>query len=167
MSLAPKEIRLSDDKVAKYLDEIGAGEALRRRWAAQKGRVPWRETYTKHAKTFLSVGRPTGDRSWQNPVGLRFEIVPVGDPLSARTGERFAVRILHDGAPLAGIPLGIVFEGSGGARTFQTGDAKGTAVFPLARAGNAMIFSIDLRPDSDGTAWRSDFTTMTFRVAAS
>ena len=37
-----------------------------------------------------------------NPVGAPLEIVPAGDPLALRDGDKLAVRVLADGKPVAG-----------------------------------------------------------------
>ena len=43
-------------------------------------------------------------------------------------------------------------------------DAAGRATFPIAKAGRAMIFAVDLRTASDGRSWRSDYCTLTFEA---
>lgn len=163
VDLKPREIELNDAEVAEYLDEIGASDATRALWARRKGRVPWKETYTKHAKTFVAVGFVDGDRSWAEPAGDGFELVPLDNPLSARAGGRLAVRVLDRGEPLANAPVGLMVEGSK-ERIFRTTDPKGEATFPLPRAGAALLFAVDLRPSADGARWTSEFTTATFRI---
>ena len=163
LDLKPREIELSDEKVAEYLDEIGATAEVRKTWAVQKGRIPWKETYTKHAKTFIAVGNPGDDRSWKTPVDMKLEIVPISDPFSAVAGKDFVARLLADGKPLAKAPIGLMSKSMKG-RVFETTDADGKATFALRDAGEAMLFAVHLRLDKDGQRWLSDFTTMTFRV---
>jgi hypothetical protein len=163
IDLKPRDIELTDEQVEEYLDEIGATDEIRRIWAARKGRVPWRETYTKHVKTFVVVGDPGEDRSWEVPAGMALEIVPVSSPLAAQRGEKFSVRVLADGEPLASFPIGLMMQGMAG-RAFQTTDTDGRATFELEGMGDALIFAVRLRLENDGISWKSDFTTMTFHA---
>lgn len=163
LELKPKEIDLTDDKVAEYFEEIGATEAVRATWSNQKGRVAWKETYTKHAKTFVAVGDVGADQSWQAGVGMKLEIVPVSDPLSVRVGGAFTVKLLLDGEPLVKMPVGLMAKGSKD-RHFVTTDDAGQATFPILRAGESMVFGVYLRLGQDDTRWLSDFTTLTFTV---
>lgn len=163
LELEPKDIELTDAEVAEYLDEIGASETTRAIWADRKGRTTWRETYTKHAKTFVAVGSPSRDRSWELPAGMSLEIVPLDDPLAARSGGELKIRLLAAAGPLGGAPVGLMIAGAT-ERIFRTTDVKGEATFPLARAGKALFFAVRLRPVAGGSRWESDFTTTTFRI---
>ena len=102
VKLPPRAIELTPDQVKEYLDEVDAPEALRQEWAAMK-EPRWRESYTKHPKTFARVGQPQSDRSWAEPVGMFLEIVPEKDPTALKAGDDFPVRVLKDGAPFAGL----------------------------------------------------------------
>ncbi len=166
LSLAPKSIELNRKEVQHYLDEIDAPALLTQAWYAGKGKAakPWREIYSKHAKTFVRVGRPKADRSWSEPVGMPLEIVPEKDPTALRAGDDFPVRVLRNGAPLADFSLGIVREGKTN-RAFKKTDTAGRAVFKVARAGKWLLRGTDLRSSSKpGTDWESDFTTLSFVV---
>ncbi|MEP6769823.1 MAG: DUF4198 domain-containing protein [Acidobacteriota bacterium] len=159
----PKSIDLKPGQVREYLEEIGADPAVGRTWAA-KPNAGWREVYVKHAKTFVAVGEKNDDRSWETPVGMRLEIVPESDPTRVRAGDRFAVRLLGDGRPVAGFSLGMVHAGEK-AGVLRKTDAEGRAVFEPARPGWILIRATDLRlsasPDRD---WESDLSTLTLRV---
>lgn len=162
VELRPRDIELTDDLVAEYLDEIGATSQTRALWARQKGRSVWKESYTKHAKAFVAVGDASRDRSWQKGVGMALEIVPVTDPLALRAGEDLTVELRRREKPIAGVPVGLLVRGSD--RVFKTTDATGRVTFPVSHAGEAMLFSVDLRPAADGSSWKSDFTNLTLRV---
>jgi uncharacterized GH25 family protein len=166
VSLAPKSIELNRKQVQHYLDEIDAPALLTQAWYAGKGKAakPWREIYSKHAKTFIRVGRPKADRSWSEPVGMPLEIVPEKDPTMLRAGDEFPVRVLKNGAPLADFSLGIVREGRTN-RAFKKTDAAGRAVFKVARSGKWLLRGTELRSSNrPGTDWESDFTTLLFDV---
>lgn len=167
LSLAPKSIELNQKQVRHYLDEIDAPALLAQAWFAGKGSKPWREVYTKHAKTFVRVGRHGGskaDTSWSQPVGLALEIVPEKDPTTLRAGDEFPVRVLKNGAPLSDFSLGIVRESKTN-RAFKKTDAAGRAVFKLARNGKWLLRGTELRSSTKPAIdWESDFTTLSFAV---
>jgi uncharacterized GH25 family protein len=163
IDLKPRDIELSDEKVAEYLDEIGATADLRKTWAGQKGRIPWKETYTKHAKTFVAVGNVGEDRSWETPVAMKLELVPISDSFAAVVGKDFMVRLLADSKPVANAPIGLMSKSMKG-RVFATTDTDGKATFTLRHSGAAMFFAVHLRFDKDAQRWHSDFTTLTFGI---
>ena len=167
ISLTPKSLELNQKQVRHYLDEIDAPALLAQAWYVGKASKPWREVYTKHAKTFVLVGkhgRPKADRSWSEPVGLALEIVPEKDPTALRAGDEFPVRVLKNGAPLPDFSLGIVREGKTN-RAFKKTDAAGRAVFKLARSGKWLLRGTELRSSNKpATDWESDFTTLSFEV---
>jgi uncharacterized GH25 family protein len=166
LSLAPQSIEMNRKQVQHYLDEIDAPPLLMQAWYAGKGAKskPWREIYTKHAKTFVRVGRPNADRSWSQPVGLALEIIPEKDPTTLRAGEEFPVRVFKNGAPLIDFSLGIMRDGRTN-RAFNKTDAAGRAVFKLPRAGKWLLRGTELRSSNrPGIDWESDFTTLLFEV---
>lgn len=163
LDLKPKEIALTDPQVAEYLDEIGATEELRTTWAARKGRLPWKETYTKHAKSFVAVGDINDDRSWATGTGSPLELVPMSSPFEAKAGGELTIELQAGGKPVPGLPVGLLVEGSK-QRVFRTTNADGRARFPIARAGRALLFAVRLVPSADGSSWNSDFCTMTFAI---
>lgn len=163
LDLKPKEIALTDDQVAEYLDEIGATDELRSTWAGRKGRVPWKETYTKHAKSFVAVGAANDDRSWAEGTGSALEIVPATSPLTVEVGGELTVELRAGGKPLANFPVGLMIDGST-ERVFRTTNTGGRATFPAAREGRALLFAVRLVPARDGSSWNSDFCTMTFAI---
>jgi uncharacterized GH25 family protein len=164
VELKPKSLELTPEQVAEYFDEINASGELRHSWANAGGTKRWREIYTKHAKTFVRVGRADADRSWSQPVGLALEIVPETDPTALKAGDNFTVRVLKNGAPLPDFSLGIVREGNI-LGEFQKTDAAGRVSFRLARSGKWLMRATELRPaNKPDTEWESDFTTLTIQV---
>lgn len=164
VELAPKTLSLSADKVDEYLDDIAASPALRARWAGQPQPRRWRESYSKHAATFVRVGNPRADSSWARPLGLGLEIIPERDPTSLRAGDTLGVRVLRSGIPLSGFMLG-AHRAGGTAPTFVSTDAAGRARVVLPSAELWMLAGTDLRPStSPNLEWESDFATVTLSV---
>ena len=90
-----RALELKPAEVKEYLEEIGAWDSVGRKWESE-GKGRWRESYTKHAKTYVRVGRPDRDDSWARPVGMELELVPESDPTHLATGEELQVRLLKN-----------------------------------------------------------------------
>ena len=164
VTLKPKSLELTPAQVKEYLDEIDAPIATRRAWANARRPRRWREIYTKHAKTFVSVGEHGNDRSWAEPVGMTLEIVPEKDPTKLRPGDEFPVRVLKNGMPLSSFSLGIVHEGNSHGEVRKT-DAEGRITFRITRSGRWLLRGTELRQSArPGVDWESDFTTLTIEV---
>lgn len=160
----PREIELRRDQVQEYLDEIDAPQTVRQQWAVSREPKRWRESYSKHSKTFVRVGDATADTSWREPVGMLLEIVPEKDPTALRAGDDFPVRVLKDGKPVADFSLGIVAEGETKG-TIQKTDSAGRVSFTLEKAGRRLLRGTDLRKSTTKDIdWESDFTTLTMEV---
>lgn len=163
LQLSPKELELTDDKVAEYLDEIRASEETRRAWAAQKGKQKWQERYTKCAKTCVAIGDAQSDSSWSQPVGLRLEVLPLTNPTTLRRGEEAKFKLLRNGQPLANAAIVLHFKESRDA-AFQTTDVEGLVTFRFDKSGAALLSSVYLQPATDGPKWESEFATFSFEV---
>lgn len=165
VQLHPRPITLTPEQVEEYLAEIGSSEDLRRAWKAL-GASEWREIYTKHATSFVRVGEAAAGTEWALPLGLGLEIVPEADPTRLAAGMSLPVRVLRNGAPLAGFRLSFLPEG-GGAEKVATTDAGGRSNLTFDRPGRWLVRGVDLRrserPEAD---WESDFTTLTLEIAA-
>jgi uncharacterized GH25 family protein len=163
VKLPARSIELKPDQVREYLDEVDAPEALRKQWAEMKEQR-WRESYTKHPKTFARVGEPPADRSWAEPVGMSLEIVPERDPTTVKAGDDFPVRVLKDGKPFAGFSLNAVSAGEPKGETRKT-DSDGRVTFRIGKEGRWLLRGTDIRksnqPDTD---WESDFATLTLEA---
>ncbi len=163
VELHPRTIELNAGQVREYLEEINASDGIRAAWARRPPSESWRETYTKHAKTYVRIGSTAADRSWGDAVGMALEIVPGTDPLDLRVGEKASFRLLRNGKPLANVPVCLIVEGAG-KRVFRTTDAQGRVVFLLERAGKLLLSAVDLRRTSVIGSWQSDFTTLVLQV---
>jgi hypothetical protein len=154
----PRSLTLKPDQVKEYLDEVGAPETVRARWQITQS---WRESYRKAAKTFVRVGEPGGDRTWEEPVGMALEIVPAKDPSALRAGDELPVRVLHNGKPLPRFSLYAVGAGMAKA-VMRTTDPDGRATFTLTAPGPWLLKGTLLEPsNAPDTDWNGLFTTLT------
>ena len=166
VKLPPKALELKPDEVEHYLEEVSPPKERRREWAEMHPKR-WRELYAKHQKTFVRVGQPSQpDMSWREPVGTFLEIVPEKDPTAVKAGDEFPVRVLKDGAPLAGFSLNAVAANQAKGETRQT-DAEGRVTFRLEKPGAWLLRGTDIRKSSKpDTDWESHFVTLTLEVGA-
>lgn len=163
VQLLPRDIELTDDDVAHYLDEANAPDAVRAAWERQKGKTKWNEEYVKCAKTGVAVGNAAVDNSWAEPVGLLLEIVPVTNPTTLKAGDKATFKLLRQGKPLAKAALALIRGGSE-ERVFEMTDADGAVDFAVAKAGKHMVATTILTPPQDGESWKSHFSTFTFEA---
>ena len=165
LKLQPKALELKPEEVEHYLEEVSPPEELKKQWSEMNPKR-WRELYAKHQKTFVRVGQPQSDTSWREPVGTFLEIVPEKDPTAVGLGDEFPVRVLKDGAPLAGFSLNAVAANETKGETRQT-DAEGRVAFRLNKAGAWLLRGTDIRkstkPDTD---FESHFVTLTLEATA-
>ncbi|HWC78151.1 MAG TPA: DUF4198 domain-containing protein [Blastocatellia bacterium] len=164
VELKPRSLELTPAQVREYLHEIDAPAAIRQQWNNARRPRRWREVYTKHSKTFVKVGEPESDRSWAEPIGTFLEIVPEKDPTTLKAGDEFPIRVLKEGAPLSGFPIGLVHESGPKARIGRT-DAGGRVTFRLDRKGRWLLRGTELRKSIQASVdWESNFTTLTIQV---
>jgi uncharacterized GH25 family protein len=159
-----RTLTLTPKQVDEYLAEIGAAATVGAEWK-KSGRKTWRETYVKLAKTFVRVG-DASDRSWSEPVGLDFELVPEADPTRLSPGDRLSLVLLWQGRGVAGFPVGVVPAAPGKARLVAT-DAEGRLSLSLDQAGPWLLRATRLVPSAARPGeWESVFTTLTLEVKA-
>jgi uncharacterized GH25 family protein len=161
----PRALELKPDEVKEYLEEIGAWDSIGRRWESEGG-GRWRESYTKHAKTYVRIGRPQRDDSWDRPVGMDLELVPESDPTQLGVGKEFSVRLLENGQAVSDVAIGLVASNSKPESLSRT-DSKGRIRLRFDRGGwwliRATVLKPSAKPDFD---WESRFTTLTVFVSA-
>lgn len=162
--LLPKTLQLSPEKVAEYFAEIDAPSTVRDTWKEWKRFGPWKETYTKCAKTFLRVGDGANDESWKTAAGLPLEIIPLVDPTRLKVGDKADFQLIENGEPLPEISVGLITEGKG-KRIFVTTDKVGHATFAFDKPGRALLFAVHLHP-RPGHEWQSNFSTVTLQIAS-
>jgi uncharacterized GH25 family protein len=160
----PRALELKPAEVKEYLEEIGAWDPVGRKWESE-GKGRWRESYTKHAKTYVRVGRPDRDDSWARPVGMELELVPESDPTQLAAGEELKVRLLKNGQPAPDVPVGLLAANAKSGTLSRT-DSEGRVRLRFDRGGwwlvRVTVLEPSSKPDLD---WESRFATLTLFVA--
>lgn len=160
-----------------YLLEEGLDAIIQQRAERGESNLPGREVYSRCAKALLMVRGTTSDKtnsppaagslsaSNDAPVGLPLEIVLDGLTTSD-TGPAMKVRVLHNGAPLAGVRVAGTRRDEPARRLTATTDESGVAVIEGAAPGDWLITSLHMvrlegRDDAD---WASFWTSLTFEI---
>ena len=115
-------------------------------------------------KSFVNKGGvPTG---WNEPLGLKTEIVPLNKPTNILAGSTFTGQVLGDGKPVAGIEIEIeymaaepdmdkntptepTFEAPPGGAIVAVTDANGMFTFGVPRAGFWGFAALGSGPDTE------------------
>ena len=164
IELNPRQLELNAKQVEEYFEEIDATQAVRDRWNNMKAPRRWRESYVKHAKTFVYVGNSRDDQSWSEPVGMALEIVPVNNPAHLKVGDELSIRVLRKNKPVGNVRVNMVLAGEKQGE-FQTTNGEGVTALRINRAGKYLIRVTDLRPSTKpDLEWESDFTTLTVEI---
>ena len=167
-SLKPRTVRESAAGFRRYLELEGAPEAAAR--YEREGKLPIRDSvtrrYAKYAKTLVQVGRG-GAPAFARTVGHPLEFVPVGDPLSTRTGDTLRVRLLYRGQPLAGAKVHAAPAPSAGAATGEqspTTDGQGVAAIALTggRLWNVRTIHVVPATAGSGADWDAHWASFVF-----
>ncbi|HEV7838608.1 MAG TPA: DUF4198 domain-containing protein [Gemmatimonadaceae bacterium] len=166
IELGPRTLTLEPKLIEEYFQEIHASDEVRAQWDSIPSPKRWRESYVKHASSFIRVGPPGNDKSWASPLGLGLEIIPETDPTSLSAGDTLRVRVMRRGKEIAGFAVGARREGDS-TETFVNTDGDGRAAIPLPKEGRWLVFGTDLRRARErGLEWRSDFVTTTVGVGS-
>lgn len=110
----------------RIIDNQGKKQFLSRVEAVEKG-IKVKEAFysTQFSKTLFSFSE-----TFTRPLGVKFEVIPLKNPLTLRPGEELPVQVFFDGEPLAGGKI----ERGKKMDPMET-DANGTARIPVQASG--------------------------------
>ncbi|MBI4466565.1 MAG: DUF4198 domain-containing protein [Acidobacteria bacterium] len=163
----PRLIVMKPEDFQTYLSEEGLQAIVAARAARGQAQSEGRERYSKVAKLALCAGEVRG-AAYEQPLGLRLEIVPENNPCELRVGEALRVRVLFDGAPLAGVWVGAGYSGVHGHHypVWLKTDSAGRAAVRPDRPGAWFVRALHMVPSTEvpDADWQSWFSTFTFAV---
>ena len=166
VNLAARTLDLPDSLIDVYFDEIGASPELRKQWTDTPSPKKWRESYVKHAKTYVRVGDSRAVQPWAAEAGMELEIVPDKDPTLFFAGDTLPIHVVYKGQRLSNFTIASFREGGTKPAFFKT-DANGNARLVYGKAGGALLAAVHLRRVHEPSLeWQSNFTSMTFPVRA-
>jgi hypothetical protein len=93
-------------------------------------------------------------------LGLRFELVPLADPMTLPPGTPMAFKLLFDGRPLAGVSIRSSLN-----QEYKT-DANGVAQITFEKSGEHLLYATHKVPAENTSAldYRKFMTFITFEV---
>jgi uncharacterized GH25 family protein len=162
-------IELEAEKFNEYLKEDGIDNILKLR--EQKGELgkKAREFYQRNVKTLVQVGDET-DETYQKEAGMPLEIIPLQNPYRLKPGDKFSVKIMFEGKPLANHAVRTWHKTTAAESPTTEGvirtDGKGTATFVLNAKGNWMVSLVRMVPYSDLSQadYQSFWASLTFEI---
>jgi hypothetical protein len=160
----PRTLELTAKQVEEYFDEADIAASVRESWKAMPKGKRWRESYVKHAKTFVRVGEPSPGLIGWAPLGAALELAPETDPTAFHAGDEAAFRLMRNGAPRAGLVVAAVSE-KGGKPIRATADGEGRILFRFPAAGRWLLRVVDIQPaEQPDLEWESHFATLVLSV---
>jgi hypothetical protein len=161
----PRKIRLSGEDFTGYLEHDGIPAIIQERKEKGISDRDEIEQYSKYVKLYLQVG-DTGSDNFNEPIGLRIEIIPLKNPYGVKAGGNLPVQVLFKGKPLAGLTLHAGFSGQGEEALAVETDKNGKAQIGIGKPGKWYIRGIHLaQVDLDDHSYESHWATLTFEVA--
>ena len=123
------------------------------------------ESYTRHAKTLVSVGDGAGqDRA----LGLETEFVALANPYTDDLTGGLPVQLLYQGAPRAHAQVELFARSPEGqvTVTLTRTDDQGRAVIPVTSGHEYLLDAVVLRESPTGAddVWETLWAALTFRV---
>lgn len=129
------------------------------------GPPPFKERYTRHAKSLIAVGSGTGtDRA----VGLETEFVAKTNPYDPNFMGGMRVQLLADGGPRADAQVEVFDRAPDDTVTISLHrtNAQGMAEVPVTPGHSYLFDAVVLRPITDGSEalWDTFWASLTFAV---
>lgn len=158
----PAPVELPPERFEAYLRRQGLEWVIAVRESDGERGNPGREQFIRQAKAILAGARPAPVAS--RPVGLRYEIVPVGDP--SFTSGVVRGRVLYEGEPAAGALVTALLRGDPKLRLTTRSDSVGAFSFALPRPGVWLVESVWMveAPLFSRVDWQSFWASLTFET---
>ncbi|HET9766655.1 MAG TPA: DUF4198 domain-containing protein, partial [Thermoanaerobaculia bacterium] len=158
----PSPVELPPERFEAYLRRQGLEWVIAARERDGERGDPGREQFIRQAKAILAGARPFGAAS--RPIGLRYEIVPMGDP--SFTSGVVHGRVLYEGEPAAGALVTALLRGDPKLRLTTRSDRVGAFSFTLPRPGVWLVESVWMveAPLFSRADWQSFWASLTFET---
>ena len=158
-------IELEGSKFNDYLKEDGIENILDERTKSNNLDKPSREYYKRYAKVLVQCGDRL-DETYRRKVGFRYEIIPLANPYSIKSGDYLDCQVLWEGKP---VPHSMVKVWSlVGNRIFLQNiytENDGTIRFPISSTGRWMVSSVKMiASEKEEGAYQSQWTSLVFGI---
>ncbi len=158
----PASVELPAARFEAYLRRQGLEWVIAARDRDGEHDEPGRELFTRQAKAILAGAGPAAAAS--RPFGLRYEIVPVGDP--SFVASVFRGRALYEGEPVSGALVVALLRGDPKLRLTTRSDRAGGFAFTLPRPGVWLVASVWMvkAPLFSRADWQSFWASLIFET---
>lgn len=161
----PSFVELTPEKINQYIREEGLDWIREMRIRKGETAKPWKEGFSRCAKSLLRTG--TGPaKGFDQPTGLRLELIPEKDPYTLAVNGKMPLRLLFEGRPLKGTLIIGLNEKDPSKRVEARSDRHGRVVLQLPLGGNWMIKAVHVIPAPAGMEadWESLWASVTFQA---
>jgi hypothetical protein len=170
---APSYVELTEEKLAQYLRDEGLERIHEARRRSPSAGQPWREIYSRCAKSLLWTGQGTGHAMGRRPaaignqpVGMPLELIAETNPYAMKAGGALPVRLLYRGQPLRDALIVAIPKMAPNRRIALRSDAQGRVRLKLPSAGEWLIKAVQIVPAPEGARgqWESFWASLTFEL---
>lgn len=160
-------IELAPDTFKTYLEEDGLENIAEERKRTGRTGERAREFYKRFAKVIVQCGSKL-DNSFRRSAGFRYEIFPLANPASLKTGDYLDCQVMWEGKPVPHVMVKVwSYVGN---RIFLQNiytEKDGTIRFPVSSAGPWMVSSVKMIPSElDGADYQSHWASLVFEIKA-
>lgn len=161
----PSYVELPDDKLRQYLREEGLERIHDLRARSPFARQPWREIYSRCAKSLLWTGNGPAS-SFNQRIGMPLELIPEKNPYALRPRSSLPVQLLYRGKPLPGALIIAIAKADPARVVSARSDAHGRVRLGLHSPGPWMIKAVHIVPAPAGARgqWESLWASLTFEL---
>ena len=158
-------IELDGKKFNAYLEEDGIENILEERKKSGQLDNPSKEYYKRFAKLIVQAGTTTDD-TYRKRIGFRYEIIPLTNPYTLKTGDYLECRVLWEDKPAAHTMVKVWSHV--GNRTFVQNiysEDDGTIKFPISTRGPWMVSAVKMiHSEKKGADYQSLWTSVVFGI---
>jgi len=157
-------VEMQADKFNEYLMENGFTKAIEYRQQNNDTSSPGREYYHRSLKTIFQVGTKT-DKTYKQKTDLPIDIILEDHPYNAVNDEKFKVKVLFNGEPLAHEKVKVSHRLNNEITQIEyTTDGNGDFKFFFTPAGQWMVSIVKMiRLKNDPkAAWQSYWGSLTW-----
>jgi uncharacterized GH25 family protein len=160
----PSFVEMPAAKFEDYLRQYGLERIIGIRTRRGERGAPGREIFSRCAKAIVTGRQPS--IAVTQPLGLRYEIVPSGDPTLGTLP--FRGRVVYGRTPVSGALVVAILQSDPSLRITTRSNAQGAFSFMLSRAGVWLIKSVEMidAPAGSDAEWESLWASLTFELPA-
>jgi uncharacterized GH25 family protein len=151
------------DKFQIFADHKGFANIAQRHQTRNLPEQGFAETYTRHAKSLVAVGKGIGSDRLQ---GMETEFVALANPYTDDLSLGMQVQVFYLGKPRPDAQIQVFERGNDNVvlSFMQSADSQGLALIPVKPGHTYLLDAVVLRPapSTEGPVWESLWAALTF-----